>query len=116
MNPTPPQAPKTRTQVFCESADKIQWLRETLNSPIGQEVMAILDEAADPHDGTLAAIVKEQGQNAMNAIALIHASQARQRRVIRTLRALASPKPEQAASIMSKPLFEHIDEKYFERQ
>lgn len=110
-----PKAPKTRTQSFIESPDKIHWLRDVLSHPIGQEVMAILDEAAEPHDTTLSAIVKEQGQNATTAIALIHAAQAGQRRVIRTLKALASPKPEQAKSIMEKPLFEHIDETYFDQ-
>lgn len=84
--------------------------------PIGQEVLAILEEAAEPHDGTLSAIVKEQGSNAPIAISLIHAAQAGQRRVIRTLKTLASPKPERTESIVSKPLFGHIDETYFENK
>lgn len=110
------QAPKSRTQNFIEGTDKIQWLRDMLNHPIGQELMAILDEAADPHDGTLAALVKEQGSNAPIAISLIHASQAGQRRVIRTIKALASPKPEQALTIMSKAPLDYVDETYFDNQ
>jgi hypothetical protein len=117
MNPvTVKSPPKTRIQAFCESPEKVQWIREMMESPIGKDVMAILDEAAEPHDDTLAAIVKEQGANAMNAIALIHAAQAGQRRVIRTLKAISSPREELVPSIMARPPFEHIDESYLEQK
>jgi len=116
MIPPVQTAPKTRTQHFIESPDKIQWLREMMAHPIGQEVLAILEEAAEPHDGTLAEIVKEQGANAPIAISLMHSSQAGQRRVIRVIKALASPRPQQALSIMAKPAYDYIDESYFEQQ
>lgn len=114
-DPKTPQK-KTRLQAFYEHPEKIQRMREILADPVMVEAIAILEESTEPHDSLLAGFVREYRAEAPMMISLVHSAQAGQRRVLRTLRALAYPAPAQEVSILSQPLYGHIDESYFDQQ
>ena len=107
---------KTRLQAFFENSSNIQRMRDILADPVMVEAMAILEDSTEPHDSLLAGFVREYRSEAPMMISLVHSSQAGQRRVLRTLKALAYPAPAAAESILSKPLYGHIDETYFDQQ
>lgn len=87
-------------------------LAELLNQPVMRDALEILDEIAQPNDSALLTLAKRLGDSAPFAISMTHATQAGERRMLKTLRYLASAS--QVDSIASAGFYDHIDEKYLD--
>lgn len=97
-------------------AGKAPLLRELLANPIMKEALEIVEGHTEPNDAILPNLVKDHGANAPMVISIIHSTQAGERRVLRVLRRLAQPPPEQLDQAVTHEPFAHIDEKYLDPQ
>ena len=111
------QPQQTRLDKF-RKGDGPSRLAQILNDPVMVEALAIIEEKTEPNDSVIPLIVREQGANASFALSMIHAAQAGQRRVIRSLKNLAyKPNEEEShLDVFTSEPFSHIDESYLEQK
>lgn len=109
------QDKQTRIDKF-RQGDGPDRLAKILNDPVMMEALAIIEEKTEPNDSVIPFIVRDHGAQASFAISMIHAAQAGQRRVLRSLRNLAhkpADKTDHMDVFLNEP-FSHIDESYLE--
>lgn len=111
------QPAQTRLDKF-RKGDSPARLAQLLNDPVMVEALAIIDEKTEPNDSVIPLIVKDHGAQASFAISMIHAAQAGQRRVLRSLRNLAHKPAGEASHLdaFNAEPFSHIDESYLEQK
>lgn len=117
MNQDTPHTKLTRVEKF-RQGDGPARLAEILRDPVMIEALAIVEEKTEPNDSVLTGLVRDYKENAPMVISLIHAAQAGQRRVIRSIKALAH-KPQADTDHLdafnAEP-FSHIDANYLEQR
>lgn len=111
------QPTQTRLDKF-RRGDGPARLAQILNDPVMMEALAIIEEKTEPNDSVIPLIVRDQGAQASFAISMIHAAQAGQRRVLRSLRNLAHKPVEEESHLdaFNAEPFSHIDETYLEQK
>jgi hypothetical protein len=111
------QPAQTRLDKF-RKGDSQARLAQLLNDPVMVEALAIIEEKTEPNDSVIPLIVKDHGAQASFAISMIHAAQAGQRRVLRSLRNLAHKPAGEASHLdaFNAEPFSHIDESYLEQK
>lgn len=111
------QPAQTRLDKF-RKGDGPARLAQLLNDPVMVEALAIIEEKTEPNDSVIPLIVRDHGAQASFAISMIHAAQAGQRRVLRSLRNLAHKPAEEASHLdaFNAEPFSHIDESYLEQK
>lgn len=108
----PPKKLSPLTKWF--SQGKAPLLKALLNDPLMKEAWELVMGHAEPNDTILPQLCKDHGANAPTVIALIHATQAGERRIERMFKRLSEPSPEDIQNAGMMEPFAHIDEKYLE--
>lgn len=94
---------------------KAPLLKELLANPIMKEALEIIEGHTEPNDAILPNLVKDHGANATTVIALIHATQAGERRVLRVLKRLSQqPSNESTGNTANLQPLDYITETYLE--
>lgn len=107
----------TRIEKF-RQGDGPARLAEILRDPVMVEALAIIEEKTEPNDSILTGLVRDYRENAPMVVSMIHAAQAGQRRVLRSLKSLAHKPQADTEHIDNFNLepFSHIDANYLEQR